>query len=361
MKRIVLVLLWVFVVVNCFGQNNEYRVKVEQDNRYHFQPSNVEYDPTSWIEAVSDNMERAKAGHQQGQNQIWSDLESINNMIKQGDYDNANLLIDRCIQLNTQWQYRLVDHNILIRKKNEIAEAKRKTSSQSYNNGYSQNNYNSGYNYNSGNSQEKNYTKVSYTEYDQYAMRFNTLVLLASEIVYNASNPKIGYDKKTAYFNARRMLVMAHGYYRTFPNLPLLKTDIYLYETVDELLTKSGFPPYEPNGTSQSQLDLKFTRDMITLDICTMISYFALYPQLDIKQNNVDKKTSYKISRFLLNKIDEQYNGIDVSTFEENALRKYFGNDYAYAGVQSMSLKLDIGSLRETYNKMDADLKKEGY
>ena len=68
MKRIVLVLLWVFVVVNCFGQNNEYRVKVEQDNRYHFQPSNVEYDPTSWIEAVSDNMERAKAGHQQGQN-----------------------------------------------------------------------------------------------------------------------------------------------------------------------------------------------------------------------------------------------------------------------------------------------------
>jgi hypothetical protein len=96
MKKIVFVMLLVFAAdVMCQAQNNRYQLKVD----------NVRYDPTESLRIERENLENAEAGHRQDENQIWSDLERVNNCIKQGDYDNANLLIDRCIQLNAQWQY----------------------------------------------------------------------------------------------------------------------------------------------------------------------------------------------------------------------------------------------------------------
>ena len=59
------------------------------------------------------------------ENQVWDYILKVNDLIKQGDYDNADLLVDRCIQLNTQWQYHLIDHNTLLNKKQQIAAARK--------------------------------------------------------------------------------------------------------------------------------------------------------------------------------------------------------------------------------------------
>lgn len=333
MKKIVFVMLLVFAAdVMCQAQNNRYQLKVD----------NVRYDPTESLRIERENLENAEAGHRQDENQIWSDLERVNNCIKQGDYDNANLLIDRCIQLNAQWQYHLVDHSMLTKKKNEITEAKRMASNRSYNSSssFSQN------------------EDALYNEDYEYAVRFNTFVSLASEIVNNANDPNVGYDKKTAFYNARRMLVDAHGLYRSSRNTPLLKSDIYMYETIDELLTKAGYPPYEPKNV-RSQLDLKFTQEMVKLQVCYDIMNFATYPMWDIMGgSNVDKKTSYRISRMLLNKYDELYKSIRMSSLEEYALRKYYDED---AEFMSDSYKRQIDSMRKGYDVVDRDLKKEGY
>ena len=119
-KRSILLIAAAFAVaINCQGQSN-----------------NSFYDDESWryFDKISENLNN---NHKASENQVWDYLFKVNDLIKQGDYDNADLLVDRCIQLNTQWQYHLIDHNTLLKKKQEIANAR--------GNGSSPNNYSGTY------------------------------------------------------------------------------------------------------------------------------------------------------------------------------------------------------------------------
>lgn len=138
MGKRLLLLLVLLGSINCLGQNNKYQFQMEQYNHYD----------EGAAHQLFEQGRRMTDAYNQAVNQIWSNLERINNFMRQGDYENANLLIDRCIQLNTQYQYHLYDHNTLLQKKNEIANAKSRSNSQNYyqpsnnyNNNYSQNNY----------------------------------------------------------------------------------------------------------------------------------------------------------------------------------------------------------------------------
>lgn len=138
MGKRLLLLLVLLGSINCLGQNNKYQFQMEQYNHYD----------EGAAHQLFEQGRRMTDAYNQAVNQIWSNLERINNFMRQGDYENANLLIDRCIQLNTQYQYHLYDHNTLLQKKNEIANAKSRSNSQNYyqpsnnyNNNYTQNNY----------------------------------------------------------------------------------------------------------------------------------------------------------------------------------------------------------------------------
>ncbi|MDD6002029.1 MAG: hypothetical protein PUC50_07555 [Bacteroidales bacterium] len=209
MKNTIILIAVFLVSVSCFGQNNQYQMYVGK-SRY--------YDPNEMSE-MNRQLEQMTQGHNQAQNQIWDNLERINNLIRQGDYENANLLIDRCIQLNAQWQYNLIDHNTLVQKKDEIAKAKSRSS-------YSQNNYqSSGYNnYNNYNNSQSNYYEDDITK--SYRNSFNSYVKSA-----------YGEYELGNYADSRNSLNEAYRIYEQ-QKLSLTQQESDSYNRLNDMLSK---------------------------------------------------------------------------------------------------------------------------
>ena len=201
MKHIILMAVALYASINCQGQNDNYQLQVENHSTY---------DP-DFMKSYMETQVRLTQGHQQASNQVWDNLLKVNTLIKQGDFDNADLLIDHSIQLNAQWQYHLIDHNTLLNKKQEIASARRNGSSQ---NNYS--GYNSNSNYNSNSSNDDSYVL--------FKKAFNSYVTSA----YN--------DYENGYYqSARQSLNDAYRIYEQ-QKLSLTQSESDRYNKLNELL-----------------------------------------------------------------------------------------------------------------------------
>lgn len=154
-------------------------------------------------------LQHAQNAHNQAESQIYDYLTNVNSYIKQGDYDNAELLIDRCIQLNARWQYHLIDHSILTNKKQEISNAKYGTNNQS-------NNYNH-YSNQTNNSSDaiakfRLYVNDAYRKYNEqdFSLSREYLEMAYNIVISNLNAPWTKYDKKN--YNRMHKYLIKMGY-----------------------------------------------------------------------------------------------------------------------------------------------------
>lgn len=136
------------------------------------------YKPLTYDEIMAP-AQAATNAHIQAENQVYAWLEKVNEYYSKGEYANAELYLNRCIQLNARWNNNLIDNSVLLNYKKQIEEAKKKANSQSSNINYNQhpgnnynqsssNNYNQHPGYSNNQSSSNNYGQSSSNGYTYY-------------------------------------------------------------------------------------------------------------------------------------------------------------------------------------------------
>lgn len=88
-----------------------------------------QFKPFTYEELVRP-VNNAQKAYEEAENQFYYYLKELAFYIKRDDLDNALIMVNRCINLNRQWDYSFMEHRDLLECKNRLEEERLKKISE---------------------------------------------------------------------------------------------------------------------------------------------------------------------------------------------------------------------------------------